>query len=208
MNNLNEIRKQDVEAIQIYENLLNTLRKDSIDLVNIIALQERSAVIQLELIKSKGESINGLKDSKALHQRLFQIISGAFSYFPRYGTYNRIIANNGMDLLESERIKSLLINLYDSECKRYENVDAIVDEKFQNDLIPIITVDMGVIFDIMPSLHIVKEAQVEEIEVHLAALAMECRGVYPILSNSRLELDRIQHSVNELIELIKIELEP
>ena len=59
------------------------------------------------------------------------------------GVYDVITSNNSLDLLQSKKIKALLINLYDFQYKRYENVDAIIDHKYHYQLGSLIRKKIG-----------------------------------------------------------------
>ena len=52
-----------------------------------------------------------------ISRSLNDVYFGAYSFFPKYGTYNALMSNEGIDLLRSKEIKSLLIELYDYQFK-------------------------------------------------------------------------------------------
>jgi len=116
INNWNVKRIEKGKEKEVYENLLTTLQRDSLELINILSIQNKSLEKQLLVIQSDFSMLQNSMNESEINQLLLDICSGIFSFFPKYGTYNSILSNNGLDILRSKQIKALLIDLYDYEC--------------------------------------------------------------------------------------------
>ena len=128
VNNWNEDRKSKKMADEVYENLLTSLEQDSIEVQRTVNLLTKSLETQRKLILSKSDQFANELNQADLDKILREINQGVMSFFPKTGVYKIVTSNNNMDLLQSNKIKSLLINLYDFQYKRYENVDVIIDQ--------------------------------------------------------------------------------
>lgn len=113
-----------------------------------------------------------------------------------------------MDLLKSKQIKSLLINLYDFQYKRYENVDAIIDNKYHYQLGSLIRKKIGFIgeYNSESEFTIVSNSDPDKFKEHYSELIAECQDIYGILSTGTNYLLQIRESIYELIRLIRNEL--
>ena len=113
-----------------------------------------------------------------------------------------------MDLLQSSEIKSLLINLYDFQYKRYENVDAIIDHKYHYNIGALVRKKIGFIveYNSNSEVEVIKQPDHNQFNEYYEELVAECQDVYGILSTGNNYLIGIRSSINELIPLIKTEL--
>ena len=203
INNWNEKNKMISVKMKSYENLISNLRKDSLILVRIIDLQSKSLNAQNKFIKYKFSDITNNSSSDSLNKMLFDVYKGAYSFFPNYGNYNSLVSNKGLDLIESQNIKSNLIDLYDYECKRYEFVDNVLDAKFMNDFIPFIQRKIGFFVDSDFNYEIIDKFQVEK---EYLELQLQCQNLNPMTNNSYRMLLNIQSKVNVLLSEITTEL--
>ena len=113
-----------------------------------------------------------------------------------------------MDLLQSSEIKALLINLYDFQYKRYENVDAIIDHKYHYSLGSLIRKKIGFIaeYNSNSEVEVIKHPDQNQFNEHYEELVAECQDVYGVLSTGNIYLIGIGASINELLQLIRNEL--
>jgi len=208
INNWNENRKSNLIAKEVYANLLTSLVQDSIEVHRIIDLLSKSVKTQSNLIlnESKMQSIKFNQDE--LDSLIGDILSGVMSFFPKTGVYELITSNNSLDLLKSEQIKSLLINLYDFQYKRYENIDALLDHKYHNELNSLIREKIKLVgtFNSETEFTILSHADYNRFKEHYEELVSECRDSYGMLSTANAYLIQIRQSIEELIELIRVEL--
>jgi len=102
----------------------------------------------------------------------------------------------------------LLINLYDFQYKRYENVDFIIDNKYHYQIGSLIRKKIGYIgeYNSESELKVIKSVDRSLFNKHYKELVSECQDVYGILSTGNNYLIQIRESINELIQLIKEEL--
>ena len=102
----------------------------------------------------------------------------------------------------------MLINLYDFQYKRYENVDAIIDNKYHYQLGSLIRKKIGYIgeYNSESKLKVIKNVDRSLFNEHYKELVSECQDVYGVLSTGNNYLIEIRESINELIQLIKEEL--
>ena len=134
---------------------------------------------------------------------VYTIFNGAYSFFPKYGTYNSIVANNGLDIIKSESIKSNLIDLYDYWCYRYENVDRVLDEKFHNVFYPFLQEKVGFFVD--PNFEY-EDIDLDRFTRHYQSLQLQCQNLSTLTNHSVSQLRNIQDKVNELIIEIENEI--
>jgi len=201
INNWNENRKSKRVANEIYQNLQASLVQDSIEVQKIIKFHIKSLEVQKTLILSDVNQKPIEFDENNLNELIDDITLGIFSFFPKIGVYNSIVSDKGLELLESIEIKTSLINLYDHQYKRYANMDATIESKYHNQLLPVIYKKIGYVNNVIksPDSLLFKENYKE--------LISECRNVYVVLTSNRDLLIQISKDINKLLELIRIELE-
>jgi hypothetical protein len=203
VDNWNELKKEKFEEKEVYENLLSTLKRDSSELVYILSIQNKSLEKQRLVIQSNFSILKDSMSVEEINQLLLDICNGIFSFFPKYGTYNSILSNNGLDIIKSNEIKTLTIDLYDYECQRYENMDKIIDHKFQFELIPFMNRELDFFWN---GKGISNKVNMELLERKYNELILVCRDEYGVLSNGIDALIDLQKSINKLIILINEEL--
>ena len=203
INNWNEQRKDRLKEKQIYENLLASLKRDSLELVKVLSLQNKSLEKQQLVIQSKFSTITESMNEDDVNILLLDICNGIFSFFPKYGTYNSILSNNGLDIIKSNEIKTLITDLYDYECKRYENMDNIIDHKFQFEVIPFMNKKLDFFWD---GKGISDKVNLKLLETNYEELILVCRDGYGVMSNGRDALIDLQNSINRLMFLLTKEL--
>ena len=142
--------------------------------------------------------------NEEISRSLYNVYNGAYSFFPKYGTYNAILSNEGIDLLRSKKIKSLLIELYDYQFKKYEDRDAVIDHKFMFDFIPFLQRYLGFFVDSNSEYNKVDMVLFEE---NYEEFVLQCQNINTMTKQSIKSLIGIQKSENELISLIRKELE-
>lgn len=208
INNWNESRKSKRTANEVYTNLLTSLEQDSVEVERTIILLTESLETQRKLILNPSNPYSSVSNTEDLDDIVQKVFSGVMSFFPKTGVYELITSNNSMDLLESKRIKSLLINLYDFQYKRYENVDLIIDSKYHYHLGSLIRKKMGFIVEYNSNSQITVIKSVDPIlfNNHYEEFVSECQDVYGALSTANNYLLEIKKSISELIALIKEEL--
>ncbi|WP_104734490.1 DUF6090 family protein [Hanstruepera ponticola] len=208
INNWNEKRKSNKMAYEVYTNLLTSLEQDSIEVERTVSLLTKSLETQKKLILNQSNQFTKQLNQNDLDKMVQEVFSGVMSFFPKTGVYELITSNNSMDLLQSENIKSLLINLYDFQYKRYENVDAIVDYKYHYHLGSLIRKKLGFIveYNSESKLNVIKGVDPVQFNAHYDELVSECQDVYGVLSTSNNYLIEIKKSINELQLLIRKEL--
>ncbi len=204
INNWNENRKEKIIERESYQNLLTSLRKDSLELVTIINFQKESIVEQNRFIESDLFEIKATMSNEEISRSLYNVYKGANSFFPKYGTYNAILSNEGINLLRSKEIKSLLIELYDYQFKKYENRDAVIDHKFMFDFFPFLQRHLGFFVDSNSDYN---KVDMFLFEKNYEELVLKCRNINTMTSQSIKSLIDIQKTENELISLIRKELE-
>ena len=208
INNWNEDRKSKIMATEVYSNLLTSLEQDSIEVERTINLLTKSLETQRKLILSTSDQYVKDLSQTDMENMVQEIFSGVMSFFPKTGVYDLITSNNSMDLLQSSEIKSLLINLYDFQYKRYENVDAIIDNKYHYHLGSLIRKKIGYIpeYNSESELKVIKNVDRNLFNKHYKELVSECQDVYGILSTGNNYLIGIRASINKLLQLIRTEL--
>ena len=208
INNWNENRKSNLIAKEVYANLLTSLVQDSIEVQRSIDLLSKSVKTQSNLILNESKMLSIEFNQDELDSLIGNILSGVMSFFPKTGVYELITSNNSMDLLKSKQIKSLLINLYDFQYKRYENIDALIDDKYHHELNSLIREKIKFVgtFNSESVFTILSHADYSRFKEHYEELVSECRDSYGMLSTANAYLIQIRQSIEELIKLIRLEL--
>jgi CRISPR/Cas system-associated protein endoribonuclease Cas2 len=206
INNWNENRKAKNLAQENYLNLLTSLEQDSITVNltferNMIGLDALRKIIPLE----KNVELLELTEEN-LNKYLMLFGNASRSFIPKSGVYNLLTSNNGFDLIKSDKIKSLLINLYDYQYKAYEDLDSQIDNKYHNQLGSIMREKIGIVVEYTPELSITQSTTPELFEKHYFELASESRDIFGMLSFNKNNLIQIEQSINELISLIRDEI--
>ena len=84
-------------------------------------------LMELNCIESKNI------DEKELGELIYFSGRGINSFFPRYGVYRSLVSNSEMKYINSDSLKEKIINLYDFQFKRYENMDIVMENLYQYD---------------------------------------------------------------------------
>ncbi len=200
VNDWAERKELKATEIQTYAVLLTSLRKDSLELERIIDVQTKSLNAQNTILNSSAKELLDKNSSQEISELIFDVYNGAYSFFPKYGTYNSLVSNKGIDLISSEKIKSDLIDLYDYWCPRYENVDDVSDKKFHNALLPFLQREIGFFVTSDFEITIIDPVRFEEAYTELQ---LQCGNVNYLTTNSIGGLKNIQKRVNWLIEEIE-----
>ncbi len=203
INNLNEERKEKKIEIKAYNDLLSTLKKDKKELSEILSYQKASSEMQQRIINTSVSEIRKIESSDSLNVMIFLVYDGARSFFPKYGTYNSIVSNKGIDIIKSENIKSKLIDLYDYQCTRYQFVDKALDIKYMDDFIPFVQKELGFYVNADWTFQKIDATQFYD---HYEELQLECKNLGPMTRNALMLLLNINDSVNSLIVEIENEL--
>ncbi|MCB0655471.1 MAG: hypothetical protein KDC57_05005 [Saprospiraceae bacterium] len=208
INNWNEDRKDQKKATEIYTNLLTSLIQDSAEAQRTIELITLSLQTQRELITNDSSPLFTGRSQEETDKTVKAISGAVMSFFPKTGVYELITTNNSMDILKSEKIKSLLINLYDFQYKRYENIDAIIDHKYHYQLGTLIRTKIGQIgeYNSASEFQLVRHADPEKLKEYYTELVAECKDIFGALSTADNYLLQIRASINEVTGLIRLEL--
>jgi len=202
VNSWTEAKKLKATEMETYSSLIISLRKDSLELIRIIDLQSKSLNAQNIIINSSVDQLINDSTPEEILKLLFDVHNGAYSFFPKYGTYNSLVSNKGIDIISSESIKSELIDLYDYWCRRYENVDNVVDKKYQNELFPFLQKEIGFFVNSDLEYNLVDEVRFDK---GYEDLQLQCQNVNFLTSHSIIQLMNIQEKVNGLIQEIESE---
>ena len=196
INNWNELNKLKDTEQKYYSNLLTSLSKDSIELVRVLDSQRKSIAGQNVIIASQYVEIVNKLDKKEFADLVYDIYNGAYSFFPKYGTYNSLVSSNGLDVLKSDKIKSDLIDLYDYWFYRYENVDNVVDKKYHDVLYPFLQQELGFFVDAEFKY---QPVNYQQLQTAYDQLQLQCQNVNPLTNHSIRQLENIQQKVNEIM---------
>ena len=206
VNNWNESRKERVQEIKLYENLLVSLSADSTDVVKFSGLISAGMEAQKFFISNSYQELIENYTVQQLEDSIRSIGKIGASFFPRYSAYNQISNSGFQALLQSEEIKSKLLELYDRIYKRYLHVDASIDEKSEFHLKPIIKGDLQIFYDrnnIQPA----SVFNIKKFEIFYPKLIREFSSILSTSGNALDSLRNSQEAIHELLSLIRDELE-
>ena len=205
VNNWNEERKNIKAEKELYENLLINLRGDSTDLIRILERVSSAVRAQRILIQNPYDSLTANYTTKELERIVRSVNSIGNSFIPRINSYNQIINSGMLPLIRSEKIKNALVDLYDRSYQLYAHIDAVVEQKNQFYLHPIIKGELQ-LFHPAFNLELPEKFDQQLFKTLFDDLVKECRSSYVISSASRNILTNIQSDVSALIHLIREEL--
>jgi len=203
INNWNEEKKLIKIEHQLLENLITSLKKDSTEIVKIIPYLSKSVKQHNQFINSSVEEIINTSSEVQISEMLFDLWLGVFSFFPRYGTYNSIVSSKGIDIIESKSIKSKLIDLYDYDYKRYESIDLVLDNSYQNSLLPFLNKEIGFHVNANVEHGIIDKNKFKN---KYEALQLKCENLTSQLYPSLMQLQNIQKNVNALLKELQVEM--
>jgi uncharacterized protein DUF6090 len=205
LNNWNEVRKDNKIELEIYAELNASLKSDSVKLVETIEKLNLCKTGLVTVIFKKQSEVIKTENLKGL---LNSISYGAHSFFPKYGAWQQITNNNQMYLLNTQDIKSKLVELYDYKYQRYVNIDNIIDDKYQYMMMEVIAGDIGFLPDVTGVIHHINNTvKLEKFKQHFNKLSKAARESYNITSAALYALIEIQIEVNELLTMTRNELE-
>ena len=104
-----------------------------------------------------------------------------------------------MQIISSDSIKSILIDLYDYQYKKYQSVDLLLDHKYYNELSPFITRSLG---KISYGKIVLREMDLELVKINYSELSDQCGNVYLLTNASFQHLNNITKTVNLLLKLL------
>jgi len=208
INTWREVRKSEFATVEIYENLLISLRQDSTDIEQIIAHHNNCLDAQQKLLTTTSNEMKTGLTTKSAFLLLRDIIRGSVSFFPNSGVYNSIISNDEIDLIQNNDLKISLIKLYDHHYVKYANIDAVVDQKFQFQIFSVIDQKMMsyAIESVEGEERMIKQVDLELFLSSYDDLVSEIKDTHRIMYTSRRVLMEIQGSIIELINQIEDEL--
>ena len=206
VNNWNESRKERAQEIKLYENLLVSLTADSTDVVLFSGLISSGINAQKFFISNSYQDLIENFSIKQLEDSLRSTgIIGA-SFFPRYSVYNQVSNSGFQAILQSEEIKSKLLELYDRRYKRYLHIDASIDQKSEFHLKPIIKGDLQ-IFNDLNNMEPASVFDKKKFETFYPDLIREFSSILSTANLALNSLQECQEAINELLSLIRNELE-
>jgi len=94
VNNWNETRKELLLKNKLYHNLEASLRTDSIALAGIIEKIDKSLACQKLIISTPSDEILSQFDKLEMQKQVRQIWEGVYSFFPKTGVCNQLLASN------------------------------------------------------------------------------------------------------------------
>lgn len=205
VNNWNESRKEGVQEIRLYENLMNSLLADSADVVWFTHLINAGAETQMFFISHTYQDLIENYTLQQLEDSIKAVGKVGASFFPRYSAYE-LLSNNGVKmLLRSEEIKLKLVELYERRYKRYVEIDDRIDEKSELHLKPIVNGDLQIFFGDF-HMHPASGFDLVKFEKYYPNLLREFSS---LLSTAYIALDALgdcKVSIEELLVLIRSEL--
>jgi len=201
LNNWNDQRKDTKIELEIYAELNASLKSDSVKLVQTIEkLQLCESGLKIIIFNNYDDIIR----TENLEELLNNIMFGAWSSFPKYGTWEQITNNNQMYLLNADGMISKLVELYDYKYQRYINIDNIIDDKYQYAMMKVVAGDIEYIPEITEEIENVVNP--DQFKQHFKKLSQAGREAYNITGAALASLTEIQIEVHELLLMTRNEL--
>ena len=206
INNWNESRKERFQEIKFYENLLVSLSADSTDVARIMRAINDGMNAQKFFIGNSYQDLNDNYTIQQIEDSLKIIDQIGSSFFPRFSAYNQLSNSGFQTLLQSEEIKIKLLELYDRRYKRYLQIDASIDVKAEFNLAEIINGDLQIFRD-ESNIRPASPFDIKKFEKYYQQLVREFSSLLITGENALDSLQNCQDSINELLSLIRAELE-
>ena len=206
INNWNESRKERIQEVKLYENLLVSLSADSTDVVKFSGLIRAGMETQKFFIGNSYQELVENYTIEQLRDSLSSIGKIGASFFPRFSAYNQLSSSGFQALLQSEEVKTKLLELYDRKYKRYLHIDASMDKKSEFHLNPIINGDLQIFSDrnnIQPA----SVFDIKKFETFYPELVKEFSSIIDTAENALDSLRNCQEAIHEPLSLIRDELE-
>lgn len=205
INNWNHEHKERHQEVKLYENLLESLTADSIDLQRVHGRLDRGMSALRFLINTPHQELISDHSAKAIRDSIAECKSVGSSFFPRFSAYEEITSNGYLALISSDEIKSKLAELYDRKYLRYQHIDASIDKKSEMHFEPIISGDLQIRHD-NSGLKDSESFDLELFEKFNSPFIRECNSIFNTSFYAKDALNRCSTGVNELILLISEEL--
>ena len=203
INYLNQKKIDKDSEKQLYLEILANLQKDSIAITKTIELHQEGIKNQEYFIKTSFSEVIRNHDRSTLQLMVLNTRNGVLSFFPQYGVFNSIVANNDITLINSLDIKSKLIELYDYKYKRYENADIVMENYYQYDVSKFFSSKFKLVAPYAYKSEALKEMELDLMESNYEEFRELLGFIYPHSFAVESFLIEIQASINELINLLK-----
>ena len=205
VNNWNEIRKNKKVEMNLYINLVSSLEADAIDITTILKNINKGLDAQKVFIEHSYEAILENYSIDDIENLIDQTHTVGMSFFPRYGAYNLLTDNGFLPLISSERIKNNLVQLYDRSYRRYEHIDASIEQNNQLYLKRIVHGELRVLSKNY-KLQLHDGFDIHKFNVHFQELVKQCINIYSIANTVKNSLESLQLETNNLLQQIRKEL--
>lgn len=186
-------------STNLFQNLITSLGQDSIDIERVIQMLEKSSNAQKLMISNDYESFTSEFTPDQSYQLLLNLRNGVLSFFPRFGIYNLIVNNNYLQIMNSEDLKISLINYYEHGYVRYSDSDLAIQKLFSEQVIPIITNDLGCVFELEGG------CENENFTMYYKDLQKVCKNAYGLTFITVNLLKQIQSDNHKLMTQLKNE---
>ena len=203
INNWNENRKDQQVVQELYHNLISSLKKDSIAVVNIDSLIQCSLKRQELVLTSQPNELLIKYSNEELKGFVRDIWRGVYSFYPQMGIYNQILSSNLMKLIPSKEIKDGLRKYYDFTCTRVKVIDPIINDRYHIYFQNFISEEIGMIvsdslYEKIPP----PEFTLEKLEL----LKMETMNLYDLTYAVSSIFIEVKNDINSLLHLISNEI--
>ena len=198
VNNWNQQRKNRITEIELYHNLLNSLIADSTDLARVVEVTNMAVTTQELFLNNHFDDVINNYSVTDLEQEVSKTIAIAMSFIPRYGAYQEITNNGYLPLIESLKIKNMLVNLYDREYKLYQHIDATIEQMSEFTLGPVIKGKMKAIASIS-NYESVHHFNLNLFEEYYPDFLDVCHQIHPLSRTTNRYLKSAQSQVHELM---------
>ena len=130
IDNWNQIRKDKLEAENLFQDLKISLQTDLKEIERVLEITSLSLEDQNIILTISTDEILDNYDKEELIEMVRNIWAGVNSFYPKLGVYNQIVSSNLMRLIGSPELKNTLMDYYDYKCTRYNTLDVVLDQKY------------------------------------------------------------------------------
>jgi Family of unknown function (DUF6090) len=203
INNWNENRKDRNAEQALYQTLINSLESDLEDANDKIASVDQSIKAQELFILNSFEEIKEKFDLDQIEKLLLAVGKSSRSFFPNYGLYDKISANNQIDLIQSSDLQMKIIELYEQYYKRYNDLDLNMEHQAMFSL-------YNHYFSKIEDVAIRNEGRYkvdfETLERYYDVLRDECRKIHSMTDTTHSSMIQCKEEIESLLALVRNEV--
>ncbi len=201
INDWNDNRKDRIAEKELYKTLIESLESDLDDVHSKIGMIDSAIAGQEIFITESFESVKSRLTDVEFFKLLERVGSTSNSFVPNLSIYNKIVQNKEIDLIQSEELERLIIDLYEVHYWEYKDLDNTLERLAQEGLV-------SNFFGNISHLYINNTYEIDSdtFEKHYAELSEDCRKIYFLSTTVQKSMLNCEEQINHLLPLLREKL--